>query len=292
MKQLKLTLRPGDNMAGRIRSIKPEFLDDEKLGAMCPFDRLMFACSWLLADDYGNFRANPKWIKAQAFCYDENTSVEDIAESVIRLDSAGMFIAYNVRGQHYLHVTNWQHQRIDKPGKPRCPGVNESEITEEKTDVGVIPDCLDNSQEKILDTTGSPAPDLDQEGNRKWKGKRGNDSRESYPSVVDCYFSEFESARGSKPVFGAKEGKAVKSLIESAGGDPVRACEFIKNAFATDWWRDKATILKIANDPSQFASKPKPGKQSAFAPRVQKNDENNRIQPHRYVPPEEDYDNE
>jgi len=115
-------------MAGRIRTIKPEFLEDEKLGIMSPLTRLLFACTWLMADDYGNFRANPAWVRSQAFPYDEETDVGAIREALATLTRECMLTLYQVRGQSYYHVTNWsKHQRIDKPGKPHCPGPEEAE---------------------------------------------------------------------------------------------------------------------------------------------------------------------
>ena len=51
-------------MAGRIRSIKPELLEDEKAAALSDAAWRLFVSSWLLADDYGCFRAGPRYLAA------------------------------------------------------------------------------------------------------------------------------------------------------------------------------------------------------------------------------------
>ena len=148
-------------MAGRIRSIKPEFIEDEKLCAMDSRTRLVFACLWLLADDYGNLRASPSWIHGQVFHSDPRETVENVRESLANLSRAGMLTQYRVRGQAYYHVTNWhRHQRVDKPGKPRVPGPKEADS------IGAREDSRDSRECGASDSgvaRGTLAPDQDQD---------------------------------------------------------------------------------------------------------------------------------
>ena len=73
-----------------------------------------------------------------------------------------------------------------------------------------------------------------------------------FAQVCTTYFSEFERARGVKPVFGDKEGKMIKSLVERAGGAD-RACEAIRGAFADPWWaRNRGGLGEIVKEPNQF----------------------------------------
>jgi hypothetical protein len=70
--------------------------------------------------------------------------------------------------------------------------------------------------------------------------------------VTAAYFEAFESARGEKPLFDGAEGKAVQRLLKKCDGDADRACEIITKTYAaTNWWRDKTTILEIARDPQK-----------------------------------------
>ena len=70
--------------------------------------------------------------------------------------------------------------------------------------------------------------------------------------VTDCYFAEYKRVRGKAPPFGSRDGKAVKELLASMAGDPVRVCAAIRKAFLDPFWADKATICAINADPGRF----------------------------------------
>lgn len=105
-------------MAGRIRSIKPELLEDEVAAGLSDAAWRLFVSSWLLADDGGNFRAGGKYLAAQVW---QDTDRD--AEAPLReLAKAGRVLVYEVEGQRYGHIPSWaRHQRIDNAGKPRVP---------------------------------------------------------------------------------------------------------------------------------------------------------------------------
>lgn len=103
---------------------------------------------------------------------------------------------------------------------------------------------------------------------RKPKAEAERPASSEHKRVVDCYFESFTARRGSKPVFGGAEGKAISRLMEKAGGAEA-AIEIIKSAFAPTRFRsDTATILVIARDPSAFVGPPGKAKspQQADAP--------------------------
>jgi len=51
----------------RIRTIKPEFFDDEKLAQTSRDARLAFIGLLVHSDDYGVVKENPRWLKARVF---------------------------------------------------------------------------------------------------------------------------------------------------------------------------------------------------------------------------------
>jgi len=51
----------------RIRTVKPEFFDDEKLGTVSRDARLIFIGLLIFADDYGVVKGNSRWLKARIF---------------------------------------------------------------------------------------------------------------------------------------------------------------------------------------------------------------------------------
>lgn len=112
----------------RIRTIKPEFWVDEKVGECSTNARLLFIASWSFADDKGSLERSAKQLKAQAFPYD-TIDCEPLVQELI---DAGLLIEYpGGDGKIYLHVSHFsEHQRIDKPGKPRVPLYLESKSTQ------------------------------------------------------------------------------------------------------------------------------------------------------------------
>jgi hypothetical protein len=109
----------------RIRSAKPELLEDEKAGPLPHDTWRLFVSTWLLADDYGNLRASPLLIHGAVFWAHHDA---DVARMLRELGEAGMLTFYTVRGQRYAHINGWEkHQKVDHPGKPLCPGPNDAE---------------------------------------------------------------------------------------------------------------------------------------------------------------------
>lgn len=114
-------------MAGRIRSIKPEILEDEKTAALSHLEWRLFVSLWLIADDHGNLRGEPGYVQGQTL-WAANETRAAVADALEVLAAVGLLTPYTVRGQSYCHITGWaKHQRVDKPGKPRMPGPNESD---------------------------------------------------------------------------------------------------------------------------------------------------------------------
>jgi len=107
-------------MSGRIRSIKPEILDDEKASALSDAAWRLFVSSWLLADDYGRFRASPRYLAAQV--WQDTGRTAGAADALAELVKAGRVRVYQVGGDTYAEIPTWdRHQRVDNAGKPRVP---------------------------------------------------------------------------------------------------------------------------------------------------------------------------
>jgi hypothetical protein len=113
----------------RIRSLKPEFWTDEKIGEWDAATRLAFIWTWSAADDAGRLRLTPAILRAGAFLYDESVTLAKAAEIIARLAANRRVILYRVEGEQFGEIVNWRkHQRIDNAGKPVTP-----ERTEENT---------------------------------------------------------------------------------------------------------------------------------------------------------------
>lgn len=114
-------------MAGRIRSIKPEILEDEKTAALPHLEWRLFVSLWLIADDHGNLRGDPGYVQGQTLWASSETR-EAVAGALEALVAVDLLARYTVRGQAYYHVAGWaKHQKVDHPGKPRMPGPDEGD---------------------------------------------------------------------------------------------------------------------------------------------------------------------
>lgn len=113
-------------MSGRIRTIKPEVLDDELAASLSDEAWRMWVSLWVLADDFGNVRLGAKYLSANVW---QDTS-RDPTAGLTELVSKGFLAPYAVNSQRYGAIRSWaKHQRVDNAGKSRVPGPNEEDGT-------------------------------------------------------------------------------------------------------------------------------------------------------------------
>jgi len=105
----------------RIRSIKPEMWQDEKIGELSRDARLLFIGLVTMADDEGRLRALSPAILGHIFPYDED-AVSKLKRWMREVIDSGLVIAYKVGGVPYLQLTGWRkHQVINKPNSSELP---------------------------------------------------------------------------------------------------------------------------------------------------------------------------
>ena len=107
----------------RIRSIKPEFWRSTDVTGL-PMDlRLLFVGLWSYVDDNGVGIDDDRLIQSDLFALeDDPTAVRAwIRDSLATLSRGGLIHRYQAAGKRLIFVTGWDHQRIDKPAKPRWP---------------------------------------------------------------------------------------------------------------------------------------------------------------------------
>lgn len=139
----------------RIRSIKPEWLEDERLITAGSDARVASIALIILADDYGRGRLT---VATAARIFPETP--ENFREAFARL--SGWFVEeYHVRGQGYFRIVNWdKHQKVDKPGKPHVPPPETACIST----IENHPEAPENFRESLatdLRTVGPKDPDQD-----------------------------------------------------------------------------------------------------------------------------------
>ena len=98
----------------RIRTIKPEFWEDEKLANLPVYARLLFIGTWNFADDNGALLANPVLMKSHIFPY-EDIGISTISEWIDMLVENGMLIRTTYNGKDYLVIRKFLiHQKINR----------------------------------------------------------------------------------------------------------------------------------------------------------------------------------
>ncbi|TVP60689.1 MAG: hypothetical protein EA351_00335 [Gemmatimonadales bacterium] len=103
----------------RIRTIKPEFWQDEKLAPLPPIDRLVFLGLVSQADDAGRLVDSVRMIDGTLFPFSEDSS-RDSLDTLARLGRITRYTSES--GQELIQITNWdKHQRVDKPSKYTLP---------------------------------------------------------------------------------------------------------------------------------------------------------------------------
>ncbi len=150
-------------MSRRIRSVKPEWLEDERMSSCSDAARMVSIALITMADDYGNGRANEMFLAAQIWPYsrDPHESLTKLHGAVQELCAIEFVSLFAVKGQRYFSIRNWaKHQKVQHPGKPLVPG----------------PDMRDDaSPSPLMSVSREPhenlMSDLDQEG----KGGEGRD---------------------------------------------------------------------------------------------------------------------
>lgn len=106
----------------RIRTVKPELPEDEKLGRVSREARLAFLLLITRADDHGRFRAAPALLRGLLFPYDDDVTAKEVDVWVGELVEQGMVRLYEQGGERFGVLVNWgKHQRVDNAAKSLLP---------------------------------------------------------------------------------------------------------------------------------------------------------------------------
>lgn len=120
----------------RIRTIKPTFWKDQKLGKLKRDVRLMYIGLWNLADDEGIVHGDAAIIKSELFPFDEDLRSGIINEWIGQLTKARMIIPFTFNCESYYLVRTFKaHQTINKPQPSKIPkGILDEVIEHSRSD--------------------------------------------------------------------------------------------------------------------------------------------------------------
>ena len=162
----------------RIRTIKPQFWESERVGRMSILARLTFLGLISLADDEGRGRGSPQYLMSALHAYDiagEVTEKKFLA-ALSEIEQAGVVNFYTVRGCAYYALPGWlEHQRVDHPQKSSIPEQGLEQGHEHGKSVGKITQTIVNTGSFANireDSRGTP-------GGMEGKGREWNGTEET-----------------------------------------------------------------------------------------------------------------
>jgi len=108
-------------MSGRIRSVKPEILEDAVTAGLSDMAYRIFTGIFVLCEDSGRFRAETGWLMGQIY-WKRPVSVGAFSAAIQELVNARLVVLYEASGQRYGVVRTWtKHQKISHPAAARLP---------------------------------------------------------------------------------------------------------------------------------------------------------------------------
>lgn len=106
----------------RIRTIRPELWESEKLGRLPMLARLTFIGLIGLADDEGRGRGEPGFLFGRLHPYAPDVSRKELARALNSLGHAHLVVFYEVEGSWYFYLPGWsEHQKIEKKRQSLLP---------------------------------------------------------------------------------------------------------------------------------------------------------------------------
>jgi hypothetical protein len=251
----------------RIRSIKPEAWQDEKVGALSRDARLLMIGLITMADDEGRFRALPSVILGHAFPWDE-IQPRKLAGWLVEIESVGLILRYEHDGKPYAAFRHWRrHQQINKPSDSVLPAppdpvvVQENSqhnsrsapvvLREDSSSESCSPARTDRIGSDRKGTDNTPAAELAEQEDREEVAHLCN-------LLADLIRSNDPNAKVAPDSKRWRD--AVRLLIDADGRSPDEIERIIRWSQADDFWRsnilsapklrDKFTQLALkANSP-------------------------------------------
>ena len=121
----------------RIRTIKPKFFDDVKIGRVSRDARLVYIGLWVFADDIGVVVGDTVWLKSKIFPYDQ-IQVQQFEKWMNELVINGFICLLSYNGERFIYLPNFtRHQVINRPNIE---------------DLNIPKELIDNAKERIHGT--------------------------------------------------------------------------------------------------------------------------------------------
>ena len=99
----------------RIRTIKPKFWDDSKIGKISRDSRLLYIGLWTFSDDVGVVIGDTIWLKSKIFPYDQ-IQVQQFEKWLSELATNGFICQFSYNNENFIYLPKFaRHQVINRP---------------------------------------------------------------------------------------------------------------------------------------------------------------------------------
>lgn len=99
----------------RIRTVKPKFFDDLKIGKLSRDARLLYIGLWVFADDSGVVIGNSVWLKSKIYPYDQ-IQIQQFEKWIKELEINGFIYLFSYMDEEFIYLPTFsRHQVINKP---------------------------------------------------------------------------------------------------------------------------------------------------------------------------------
>lgn len=205
----------------RIRTIKPDFWEDEKIGKLPIPCRLFFIGCWNFADDFGCIKGSVALLKSQIFPYDENLRVSEVKKWIDALVDARMLIPIiHVEESYYYIRTFRSHQVLDSR-------YSKSYIGKEIVNDLINKALNSNNQDTTLthsehDVITTEEMEMEKEYNPPIIPQGDETERFDFNSFLDCFNQTFKGRLPVVTKMTTNRKKAVKCCISEYGKESIR----------------------------------------------------------------------
>ena len=241
----------------RIRTIKPKFWDDTKIGRITRDARLLYIGLWNFSDDIGVVIGDSIWLKSKIFPYDQ-IQIQQFEKWMNELVINGFICLLSYKEERFIYLPSFtRHQVINKPNYedlnvPKSLIDNiKNEITEQSRN-----NTVSFTEQSVLiigkGNGDGDIPPVVPQGD----GSHSDESKEriDYNALMSTFNKMFENKLPKVSSMTDKRKKAVKARASEHGKASIMAVfnNVIQSAFLLgrndqNWRCDFDWIFKQAN---------------------------------------------
>lgn len=250
----------------RVRTIKPKFWDDIKIGRISRDARLLYIGLWNFADDVGVVIGDTVWLKSKIFPYDQ-IQVQQFDKWINELVKTGFICLLSYHDERFIYLPTFtRHQVINKPNhedlnipKKLIDSIHDEVnrlITEQsRNDTGTIREqsVLIIGREREEEVIPPVVPHGDDAKDEDDEALDGGE-RIDYEALMRTFNNMFAGKLARVSVMTDKRKKAVRARAAEHGKgaimkvfEMVRQSSFLTGANEKDWVCDFDWIFRPTN---------------------------------------------